>query len=165
MIVLVLPVLAMRLDSSDAGNDPASTSSRHAFDLLAEGFGPGFNGPLLLVAELPSRNDAAALPALRALAASTPGVVAVTQPRIAPSGTLAVMNAYPFRDAFRVWVEAGMPAEFNLEIAAAGHATVTARWIRGQLWSCSDTLPSSLCVDLAIPVGSSYAQAARSLRI
>jgi len=95
MIVLVLPVLAMRLDSSDAGNDPANTSSRHAFDLLAQGFGPGFNGPLLLVAELPSRNDTAALPALRALAASTPGVVAVTQPRIAPSGTLAVMDAYP----------------------------------------------------------------------
>ena len=53
MIVLLVPVLAMRLDSSDAGNDPASTSSRHAFDLLAQGFGPGFNGPLLLVAELP----------------------------------------------------------------------------------------------------------------
>jgi len=95
MIVLVLPVLAMRLDSSDAGNDPASTSSRHAFDLLAQGFGPGFNGPLLLVAELPSHHAATALPALRALASSTAGVVAVTQPRIAPSGTLAVIDVYP----------------------------------------------------------------------
>ncbi len=53
MIVLVLPVLSMRLDSSDAGNDPANTSSRHAFDLLGQGFEKGFNGPLLLVAELP----------------------------------------------------------------------------------------------------------------
>ena len=69
------------------------------------------------------------------------------------------------RDAFRFWVEAGMPAEFNLQSAAAGHATVTARWIRGKLWNCSDTLPSFLCLDLAIPPGSSYAQAARSLRI
>jgi RND superfamily putative drug exporter len=85
----------MRLDSSDAGNDPSSTSSRHAFDLLAQGFGPGFNGPLLLVAELSRGNDSSTLPALRALMASTPGIVAVTQPRIAPAGGLAVIDAYP----------------------------------------------------------------------
>jgi RND superfamily putative drug exporter len=95
MIALLVPVLAMRLDSSDAGNDPSSTSSRHAFDLLAQGFGPGFNGPLLLVAELPHSNDTAALASLRALIGSTPGVVAVTQPRIAPAGNIAVVEAYP----------------------------------------------------------------------
>jgi RND superfamily putative drug exporter len=95
MIVLLLPVLGMRLDSSDAGNDPANTSTRHAFDLLAQGFGPGFNGPLLLVAELPSRNHTAALTQLQKLASSTPDVVAVTQARVAPSGTLAVIDAYP----------------------------------------------------------------------
>jgi RND superfamily putative drug exporter len=95
MVALLVPVLAMRLDSSDAGNDPSSTSSRHAFDLLAQGFGPGFNGPLLLVAELPHSNDTAALAALRALVGSTPGVVAVTQPRIAPAGAIAVIDAYP----------------------------------------------------------------------
>jgi RND superfamily putative drug exporter len=95
MIALLVPVLAMRLDSSDAGNDPSSTTSRHAFDLLAQGFGPGFNGPLLLVAELPHSNDTAALASLRALVSSTPGVVAVTQPRIAPAGNIAVVEAYP----------------------------------------------------------------------
>ncbi len=95
MILLMSPVVAMRLDSSDAGNDPASTSSRHAFDLLANGFGAGFNGPLLLVAELSGRGHAAALPAVRAAVSATPGVVAVTQPRIAPSGTVAVIQVYP----------------------------------------------------------------------
>ncbi len=95
MIALLTPVFAMRLDSSDAGNDPANTSSRHAFDLLAAGFGAGFNGPLLLVAELPGGGHAAALPALRAAVSATPGVVAVTAPRIAPSGTVAVIQAYP----------------------------------------------------------------------
>ncbi len=95
MIALLVPVFAMRLDSSDAGNDPASTSSRHAFDLLANGFGAGFNGPLLLVAELSGPNRTAALPALRAAVRGTPGVVAVTAPRIAPSGTVAVLQAYP----------------------------------------------------------------------
>jgi putative drug exporter of the RND superfamily len=95
MIALLLPVLALRLDSSDAGNDPANVSSRHAFDLLAQGFGQGFNGPLLLVAQLPDRNQAPALAALRAAASGTPGVVTVTQPRIAPSGRVAVMQVYP----------------------------------------------------------------------
>jgi putative drug exporter of the RND superfamily len=95
MIALLLPVFAMRLDSSDAGNDPSDVSSRHAFDLLAKGFGAGFNGPLLLVAELSGRDHAAALPAVRAAAAATPGVVAVTQPRIAPSGKVAVIQVYP----------------------------------------------------------------------
>jgi putative drug exporter of the RND superfamily len=95
MIALLVPVFAMRLDSSDAGTDPANVSTRHAFDLLAQGFGPGFNGPLLLVAELRGRQHAAALPALRAAVSATPDVGAVTAPRIAPSGTVAVIQAYP----------------------------------------------------------------------
>jgi RND superfamily putative drug exporter len=94
MVALVTPVLALRLDESDAGNNPSSLSSRHAFDLLAQGFGQGFNGPLLLVAEL-RHEQAAALSTLRADVAATPGVVAVTQPRISPSSNVAVLQAYP----------------------------------------------------------------------
>ena len=95
MVVLLTPVLSMRLDSSDAGNDPANLTSRHAFDLLAKGFGPGFNGPLLLVAQTPSGDQATALSQLHATVSGTPGVVAVTAPRIAPSGHVAVLQVYP----------------------------------------------------------------------
>jgi putative drug exporter of the RND superfamily len=95
MIALLLPVFALRLESSDAGNDPAGTSTRQAFDMLAEGFGAGFNGPLLLVAELPNHSAAATLPALQAAVKSSPNVVAVTPPRISPSGNVAVFEAYP----------------------------------------------------------------------
>ena len=96
MVGLLLPVFGLRLDTSDAGNDPANTSSRHAFDLLAQGFGAGFNGPLRVVAELPSPAQAAtALPGLRAALTATPDVVAVTPPRLAPSGRTAVMEVYP----------------------------------------------------------------------
>jgi RND superfamily putative drug exporter len=95
MVALLVPVFAIRLDSSDAGNDPANVSSRHAFDLLAHGFGAGFNGPLQLVAELNGHDQTAALASLRAAVSSSPDVVAVTQPRIAPSGALAVIQAYP----------------------------------------------------------------------
>ncbi len=89
------PVIALRLDNSDAGNDPSNTSTRHAFDLLARGFGPGFNGPLQLVAELPGPGQVSSLPALRAAVAATPDVAAVTQPRVSPSGNVAVIQAYP----------------------------------------------------------------------
>ncbi|MEV0737227.1 MMPL family transporter [Streptomyces sp. NPDC050549] len=49
MAVLAFPVLSLRLGATDQGNDNASTTTRKAYDLLAEGFGPGFNGPLQVV--------------------------------------------------------------------------------------------------------------------
>jgi RND superfamily putative drug exporter len=97
MVIFLIPVFGLRLDNSDAGNDPTNTSSYHAFNLLAKGFGPGFNGPLLIAVELPSQSPrtAAALPALHESIASVPDVVAVTPPRLGPSGKVAVIEAYP----------------------------------------------------------------------
>ncbi len=95
MIALLVPVFALRLDTSDAGNDPASTSSRHAFDMLAQGFGAGFNGPLTLVAQLRGGDQAASLTAVRSAALATPDVGAVTRARVAPSGRIAVIQVYP----------------------------------------------------------------------
>ncbi|KAB1146121.1 MMPL family transporter [Streptomyces luteolifulvus] len=51
MAVLALPVLSLRLGATDQGNDDAATTTRKAYDLLAEGFGPGFNGPLQVVTD------------------------------------------------------------------------------------------------------------------
>ena len=95
MLAFIAPVLAMRLDSSDAGNDPSGKSTRVAFDLLANGFGPGFNGPLLIAGELDGANAKANIGQLRAAVRSTPGVVAVTSPQVSPSGKVAVFQAYP----------------------------------------------------------------------
>ena len=61
MLVLAAPVTQLRLGSSDQGNDPSTSTTRQAYDLLAEGFGPGFNGPLLLVAQTHSGADLTAL--------------------------------------------------------------------------------------------------------
>jgi RND superfamily putative drug exporter len=94
MIALLIPVFALRLETSDAGNDPPGTTSKLAFDLLAQGFGPGFNGPLLLAAELPNGNGSG-LPAIRAAVSGTPDVAAVTPIRTSPNGRVAVMEAYP----------------------------------------------------------------------
>ena len=53
MLALASPALALRLGNSDAGNNPPAQTTRQAYDLLAKGFGPGFNGPLQVVASLP----------------------------------------------------------------------------------------------------------------
>ncbi|MBV9193382.1 MAG: MMPL family transporter [Solirubrobacterales bacterium] len=57
MAVLSVPAFSLRLGQSDAGNDPTSQTTSRAYDLLVHGFGPGFNGPLQVVAQLPRRRD------------------------------------------------------------------------------------------------------------
>src|SRR4029077_12162258 len=62
LLALAAPALDLRLGSSAAGNDPSNLTTRRAYDLLATGFGPGFNGPLLIAVRLPVADDTAALP-------------------------------------------------------------------------------------------------------
>ncbi|HEV7174316.1 MAG TPA: MMPL family transporter [Solirubrobacteraceae bacterium] len=95
MLLFLIPFLSMRLETSDAGNDPSNTSTYHAFNLLSDGFGPGFNGPLLIATQLSNPSQANQVAQVRAAVANTPGVVAVTTPRVSPSGNVAVMQAYP----------------------------------------------------------------------
>ena len=95
LVVLAIPFLSLHLGSSDQGNEAKGTTTRKAYDLLATGFGPGFNGPLQVAA---STTGAADLPALQKIAAAiraTPGVASVIPPRIAPSGRAGVINVYP----------------------------------------------------------------------
>jgi RND superfamily putative drug exporter len=95
MLVLAAPALGLRLASSDAGNDPAGHTTRQAYDLLARGFGPGFNGPLQVAVALPRAHDAAALRQLTGALRSTPGVASVATPRLNPTATAAAVVAYP----------------------------------------------------------------------
>lgn len=78
LLLLAAPALDMRLGSSDAGNNPESLHSRRAYDLLSEGFGPGFNGPFIVAVELPSAASEPALGHLRDALAATDGVVFVS---------------------------------------------------------------------------------------
>ncbi len=61
LVALAIPLFSMRLAFTDASNDPTSLTTRQAFDLLAEGFGPGFNGPLVVAAPLSSAEDSATM--------------------------------------------------------------------------------------------------------
>jgi putative drug exporter of the RND superfamily len=95
LIVLCIPMLSLRLGSSDAGSDPAGTTTRKAYDLLAEGFGPGFNGPFTIVAELPAKGEDAVLRTLQRKLEGESGVAAVTPPALNPSQEVGVIQLYP----------------------------------------------------------------------
>ena len=95
MLVLASPFLSLRLGLSDAGNDPASSTTRKAYDLLTQGFGPGFNGPLLLVAQSGSPAGAAALGRLTETLQSEPGVAAVAPFPSQPGAKVAVVRVIP----------------------------------------------------------------------
>jgi RND superfamily putative drug exporter len=89
MLVLAVPLLHLRLGISDQGNDATSNTTRQAYDLLADGFGPGFNAPLVLVARPGSPAGAASL---RALETRLPhaGDVASVRTIAAASGTQVI---------------------------------------------------------------------------
>ena len=81
LLVLAVPVLGLRLGFSDESNYPEDTTTKQAYNLLVDGFGAGFNGPFVLVAELPAGKDLASLAPIAAAAAADPGVAFVSEPR------------------------------------------------------------------------------------
>jgi RND superfamily putative drug exporter len=96
LLALAAPALRMETGFPDAGDDSTSTTHRRAYDLLAEAFGPGFNAPLLLVADLRSPGvDAKAIPALSERIAADPGIAMVGEPRTSPARDTVVLPTIP----------------------------------------------------------------------
>jgi len=95
LLLLCVPTLSLRLGSNDAGTDPAGTTTREAYDLLADGFGPGFNGPFQIVAALPERGDDAALTELRRELEGEAGVADTTPVVLNPAENTGVFQLYP----------------------------------------------------------------------
>jgi RND superfamily putative drug exporter len=84
LLVLAIPTLGLRLGFSDEGNYPEDTTTRQAYDLLADGFGPGFNGPFLLAARVDGAADQAVLDGITAAVAADPDVAFAS--RAIPNG-------------------------------------------------------------------------------
>jgi RND superfamily putative drug exporter len=95
LVVLAIPLLSMRQAFSDDGNEPASLTTRQAYDLLSAGFGPGFNGPLVIAAELRGPAESAAVDNLDARIRAVPGVASVAPAVFDPAGDAAVIVVYP----------------------------------------------------------------------
>jgi putative drug exporter of the RND superfamily len=108
LVLLALPFVSLRLAFTDAGTEPSSYTSRQAYDLLAEGFGPGVNGPLVVALRLPgppgpgdpadpagAHAEAPAVATLRADLARQPDVALVSPSQVGPAGTAAVLTVIP----------------------------------------------------------------------
>jgi RND superfamily putative drug exporter len=108
LVLAAAPISAMRLGSSDAGNNPQGSSSHRAYELLAHGFGQGFNGPLLVVAKAPPAHTLTAgngarpgdpgpagLAGLRAALAATPDVASVSPVHLNTGAEVATVSVYP----------------------------------------------------------------------
>ena len=98
VVLVALPFFSLRLGSSDQGNDPVGTTTREAYDLLAKGFGPGFNGPLLLVTQNEGPADTAALDQLASSVKTQPNVATVVPPVSLPTKdgkTVSLITVYP----------------------------------------------------------------------
>ncbi|WP_112468956.1 MMPL family transporter [Streptomyces triticisoli] len=93
--VLALPTLSLRLGSADQGNDPSTATTRKAYDLIAEGFGPGVNGPLTLVTRVDGAEAKLALDNLDTTLRTTEGVAAVTPATYNTGGTTAYLTVIP----------------------------------------------------------------------
>ena len=95
-LALAAPALALKTGFPNAGDNSTSTTERRAYDLLADGFGPGFNAPLLVVADLDGTGVTSGdITALAQRIAADPGVAAVGVPHVSPDGDTVVLPTIP----------------------------------------------------------------------
>jgi RND superfamily putative drug exporter len=95
IVFICIPFFSLHLGSSDAGTDPATSTTRQAYDLLATGFGPGFNGPLQVVGSIHNAKDESTMVALDQKLQGKPDVAVVAPLQVSKSGKVAVIYVVP----------------------------------------------------------------------
>jgi RND superfamily putative drug exporter len=137
LTILALPLLSLRLGTADGGSQAVDTTQRKAYDLIVDGFGAGWAGPLLVTVDFgadatPPESQAASM-AIHTQLAATNGVRAVTPPRLAENGTTALFTVIPTSSpddaATETLVhdlrESVLPAAAPNAVAHVGGATAT----------------------------------------
>lgn len=95
MLVIAIPMLSLRLGFSDDGGTAAGTPPRIAYDLTAEGFGPGVNGPFYIAVQLPEAGDQAAVDQITQALQADDGVALAAAPPVAPDADVVPIQVYP----------------------------------------------------------------------
>ncbi|MFF7930078.1 MMPL family transporter [Streptomyces sp. NPDC007940] len=95
LAALALPTLTLRLGASDDGNLPTSSTNRQAYDMIADGFGPGFNGPLVLAVQAPTPADRAAQAKLVTALGKVDGVARAVAAPMKEGQTVGVISVVP----------------------------------------------------------------------
>jgi RND superfamily putative drug exporter len=153
LLLVAAPATGMRLASSDAGNNAPSSTTRKAYDLLSKGFGPGFNGPFLMVAELRGSGAAAQLDRLTGTLRAQPGVAEVGKPSLNARGNTATLLLYPTskpqdaatKDLLVRLRDHGLPRDGPLRVSIGGATAATV--------DMSAVLSSKLPVFVLVVVG------------
>jgi RND superfamily putative drug exporter len=169
--LLAWPLASLELGQSDTGQLPRDTTARQAYDLLADGFGAGVNGPLLIAAELPAGSsraaDAAALERLHVALARADGVAAVSPPLPAPGGTAALLTVTP-RSAPSAEATERLVRDLRSEtIPAALRGSEVQAWVGGQtagFIDLSDEIGERLPLVIAIVLALSFLLLAAAFR-
>ncbi len=92
IVLIALPIFTLNLGISDQGSDPAGSTTRVAYDYLAQGFGPGSNGPLLVVGDVRTSADVATMSSLAQSLRSAPDVASVGPVTLNPAKTVALVT-------------------------------------------------------------------------
>src|SRR5256886_5388647 len=159
---LAFPFFSLRLGSSDAGSDPAGTTTRQAYDLLAKGFGPGFNGPLAISVEMGGTNPTEALQTLVSALKATPDIAAVipSPPIPVPQGPdLAIITAYPAsapQDAATTDLIVHLRTQVIPQATAGTGLTVLVGGLTAVFVDFSNVLTSKLPLFIGVVVGLSF---------
>ncbi len=95
IVTIAVPFFSLHLGSSDQGSNPPGSTTRQAYDLLATGFGPGFNGPLTIVAAVKSPADSTALATLATSLVHAPDVASVGPPIVIPGSGVGIISVVP----------------------------------------------------------------------
>jgi RND superfamily putative drug exporter len=90
--LLSIPILSLHLGLSDQSSDPAGSTTRAAYDQIAQGFGPGFNGPLFVVGSIHNAADRATMQKLDVYLHAKPGIKTVSPVGYSPDGTVALIS-------------------------------------------------------------------------
>jgi putative drug exporter of the RND superfamily len=139
LIGLALPLFSMRLAFTDAGNDPTSLTTRQAYDLLGQGFGPGFNGPLVIAADMGGSGAGTNVAATttvdhlqQAIASHRSGIAFVTPPEFNKAHTGAVIIVYPTTSPQSAQTEALVQTLRNEVIPPVTNGTAVNAQVGGQ---------------------------------
>lgn len=149
LLALCAPMLWLQMGQLDAGTNPTTDSSRRAYDLIAQDFGPGLNGPLTVVVQLPAdaapQDRQALLTDLQGTLTGTDGVAAVGAPVLNDNGSVAVLTVVPTTapqdqattdlvDRLRTSVLPDVPANTFVVGATAGYVDFTEKVAQRMPW-------------------------------
>jgi RND superfamily putative drug exporter len=95
LLFICLPVTQIRLGASDSGNDAVGTTTRQAYDTLAKGFGPGFNGPITMLADVSNQKSIDGTQKAIEIIKAQPDVAAILPAIPTQDGKYQLITIYP----------------------------------------------------------------------